>query len=92
MLHGLRSSEKAGIERGHALEVLHDLGPFFRNAVNRRAGFAPRRLADDLEHAVKAFYLAPGFALMLNEGRSEFFRLRGLGQARAVFRILFSAK
>jgi hypothetical protein len=61
---------------------LKSVGPLFCNAVNRRAGFAPRRLADDFEHAIKALYLAFGFTLMLNKGRPEFFRLRGLGHLR----------
>ena len=61
---------------------MKSVGPLFCNAVNRRAGFAPRRLADDFEHAIKALYLAFGFTLMLNKGRPEFFRLRGLGHLR----------
>jgi hypothetical protein len=82
VLHGLRGSKKACIEGGHSLEVLHDLGPLFRNAIDRRAGFAPRGLADDFEHAVKALYLAFGLTLMLDEGRPELLRLRGFGHLR----------
>ena len=58
---------------------MKSVGPLFCNAVNRRAGFAPRRLADNLEHAVKALHLPLCLTFMLCESGLKVPRLRGLG-------------
>jgi hypothetical protein len=83
VLYGLGSSEKASIKRRHSFEVLHDLGPLFRDTVDGGARLAPRGLADNLEDAVEPLNLAFRLAFMFDEGGPEFFGMRGfrhLGQ------------
>ena len=76
MLHGLGRREKASIKRRHSLEVLHDLGPLFGDAVDSGARLTPRGLADDLEDAVEPLNLAFRLAFMFDEGGPEFSGLR----------------
>src|ERR1700742_1623322 len=78
MFDGLGRREKACIERRHSLEVLDDLGAFFGDAVDRRTGFAPCRLADDPENLFETFHLAFGFPEMFDEGLLQLFRLCSL--------------
>ena len=78
MFDCLRRREKPCIEGRHSLEVLHDLGAFFGDAVDRRTGFPPYRLADDPEHLFEAFHLAFGLPEMFDEGLLQLFRLRSL--------------
>jgi hypothetical protein len=79
VLDGLGCGKKTCIEGRHSLEVLHDLGPLFGNAVDGGACFAARRLADDFENAVEPLHLPPGFAFVQGKGGFQLFRLRRLG-------------
>src|SRR3954465_239036 len=79
MLDRLRGCEQAGVERRSVLELLHDLGAFIGDAVDRFARLATGRLAQHLEDLVQTFDLALSLAQMLVEGRRELLRVGSLG-------------
>src|SRR6478609_237699 len=79
VLDRLRGCEQAGVERRRVLELLHDLGAFVGDAVDRFARLAAGRLAQHLEDLVQTFDLALGLAQMLVESRRELLRVGGLG-------------
>src|SRR3954447_25341966 len=83
MLDRLGSSDKPSIESRHPAKLLHDFRTFISDPVDRLAGLASRRLADNTEDAVEALDLALGLTKVLIEGCSQLFRLcrlRHLGQ------------
>ena len=79
MLDCLRRRQKTSVKGGHSFILLHDLGAFFGNAIDRGARLATRGLADDFEDAVETLDLSACFTLVLGKSRLQFFRLRSLG-------------
>src|SRR6185437_16932782 len=75
MFDCLSSGEKARIKRRHSLEVFHDLGALFGDAVDGRTGLPTWRLADDLEDLIETPHLAFGLPKMFREGLLQIFRL-----------------
>jgi hypothetical protein len=61
VLHRLGGREKAGVQRGCALVLFHDLLALIENALDGIAFLAACGFAKELEDLVKAFDLAFGF-------------------------------
>jgi hypothetical protein len=69
MFDRLRRPKKAGIERGRALELLHDFLPLLDNSHNGVVGLAAGRFVEFLKHLFKPGDVLFGLDLMLVEGR-----------------------
>jgi hypothetical protein len=63
ILDCLRRCKEPGIERGRALELLHDILTFLDNAHDGIASFAPRRFVNLLENFLKPGHVLFGLGL-----------------------------